>query len=173
MVDYIHIKHTLILLDSKYSEDGISIDMQILYSKLALLELCGWIEVSFDAILNEYIDKQQLMKKDSEYIKEFIQNNWGFHYDKNVFSIFCHTIGIVLWDSLQSKINTDGKLELLKSTLNNFTKKRGIAAHTNISVTQTYDSPSTILTNYDNIKDIIKFIEQFMQNLCPPSPNLQ
>lgn len=55
MIDYTSIQSTLNKLDSEYNTST-DLQMPILYSKLAVLELCGWIETNIDGMLFEYIN---------------------------------------------------------------------------------------------------------------------
>ena len=57
MIDYISIQSTLNRLDAEYNTTT-DIQLPILYSKLAVLELCGWIETNIDNILYEYVDSE-------------------------------------------------------------------------------------------------------------------
>lgn len=143
MVDYTTIDQTLTSLNNEYNNSS-DTNFQTLLSKLAMLEFCGWIEVSIDEILREYLKKKTLDQSILNTTNEKIHSNWGFHFSSNIQPLFCYVIGVVNWQKVLSDLDAINKKEILISTLNNFTKKRGIAAHTNIQVTHSYDAPSSV-----------------------------
>lgn len=160
MIDYSGIEATLGKLHSAYDADGADTEMMVLYSKLALLEFCGWIEESLDDIVNSYLVRKAISGDNLTYINGVVSNNYGFKYDKNVRPMFCSTIGICGWAYIESSINSS----LFKCTLNAMASKRDTAAHTH-TVAQTFDSPSVIRNNYRNIKPIFQAIETEMNTI--------
>lgn len=164
MVDYTTIEQTLNELNTQYNESS-DLKMQILISKFALLEFCGWIEVAIDDILLEYLVAKVSNVDIQESAKKRIENNWGFHFGSNIEPLFCHIIGVVNWQKVIDDLDRINKKEVFVSTLNNFTKKRGSAAHTNTQVTQNYDAPSTIKNNFNNIVVAIKQIQETISSL--------
>lgn len=164
MVDYTTIEQTLNELNTQYNKSS-DLKMQILISKFALLEFCGWIEVTMDDILLEYLLANVSNVDIQESAKKRIENNWGFHFQSNIEPLFCYIIGVVNWQKVVNSLDQINKKEVLVSTLNNFTKKRGTAAHTNTQVTQSYDAPSTIKNNFDNIVVAIKQIQATVTSL--------
>ena len=57
-------------------------DLQKFYSKLALLELCGWIEESMDNVV-QGIKRRLKDEKNKEYVDSIIKQNYGFGYEGN------------------------------------------------------------------------------------------
>lgn len=163
MIDFDTIENTLNFLDNQYSDidNPPSTNMQTFYSKIALLEFSGWIEQSIDLILNEYIKRKGITGSNLEYINKYIQGVYGFKFDPNVCSLFCHTIGIYNWSQIQKKMD----LEVFKSIINTYSGKRNTAAHTYTVVMQTYDAPSIIKTNYKKLKKYMQDIELEVNNL--------
>ena len=126
MIDVESINDNLKLLDSEYNKDDASTELKIIYSKMALLALCCWIEDSFDEIVKCYIAKQTLTNDIHDYIVKCVEQNYGFNYMKNIIPMFCSTIGIANWSSIQNSVDN---VEDFKSILNNLSKKRNIIAH--------------------------------------------
>lgn len=127
---------------------------KIYYSKLALIELCGWIELCIDEILEKYIDAKLLKISNINLAKNiFVKNTYGFEYDTNLRQLLIKLVGIVGVEEIEDVLEYDGGIyTLLKAQLNNLVALRNKAAHTTIAgVTHSYQSPHAILTNLNNI----------------------
>ena len=74
MINYTDIANTLNRLEREFTSCS-DIQMPVLYSKLAVLELCGWIELSVDTILYEYVDNKILDSDCKKGIKTIIKKN--------------------------------------------------------------------------------------------------
>ena len=166
MIDYISIQNTLNRLDAEYNKPGTDILLSILYSKLAVLELCGWIEVSIDNLLIDYVDKTILKEENKKQIKEIIGKNYGFKYKENLFPLFCSVLGINNVENIIDVI-PDANLVQLKALLGNYSKERNDAAHTDTlaGTTRSYTAPSSVLHDYNLIKPAFQLIETQIQAL--------
>lgn len=134
---------------------------KIYYSKLSLIELCGWIELCIDEITKNYIDLK-LSKTTNINLakKQFVDNTYGFEYDKNLRPILIKLIGIVNVEPLEDLLDHNGDFTLLKSQLNSLISLRNPAAHTSIAgVTHTYQAPSTMLIYLNSIYDKLAKLE--------------
>jgi hypothetical protein len=134
---------------------------KIYYSKLSLIELCGWIELCIDEITKNYIDLK-LSKTTNINLakKQFVDNTFGFEYDKNLRPILIKLIGIVNVEPLEDLLDHNGDFTLLKSQLNSLISLRNPAAHTSIAgVTHTYQAPSTMLIYLNSIYDKLAKLE--------------
>lgn len=137
---------------------------QKLYSKIALLELCGWLEVTLDEIVKNYALSTTVPKltnpKNIKYLEEnVIEKTYGFKYDKNFRPILIHTIGIIGVEKLENQCVAE--LQSLKSELGTIETARGVAAHTTIAgATQTYESPSVIKAKLGKIYLALEKIEK-------------
>lgn len=163
MVDYTNIKETLIRLDQEY-EKATDSKSPILLSKLAILELCGWIETSIDEILKNYIHNHVCSEICINLIIKIIDRNYGFHYKRNLLPLFSSVIGINNLDNILDKLPIP---EQIKSLTETYTKQRNDAAHTNTieGTTPSYFAPSKVLHDYGIIESAIKFIEKEMNLL--------
>lgn len=136
---------------------------QELYSKIALLELCGWLEVTLDEIVKNYAlnaEAPKLTKSNNvKYLEEIIiGKTYGFKYDENFKPILIRTIGIIGFEKLE--IKCESELQRLKSVFGTIQKERDIAAHTSMAgVMRSYDSPSTIKSKLNQIYLLLEKIE--------------
>ena len=152
-------------LDNKYNASPPpNQQWAILYSKLAIIEFCGWIEQIFDEILTSYCSTKLVEQKYKDYHKKnIIDTNYGFHYEKNFQQMLIKTIGINNLENIEDCLeNHLAYLSTFKSILGTFSKSRNIAAHTftPTGTTITYDSPSIVISNINVITPILQKIEQ-------------
>lgn len=166
MVDYIGIENTLKRLDVEYNAQMSDPQMPILFSKLAVIELCGWIEESFDDLLIGYIDTHIIDPNCQRIIKKIINDNYGFHYERHVFKIFSAVIGVNNWENIIDKLSPSD-LGNFQTILNSYSQGRNRAAHTHtpIGTTRSFDAPSLVLSNFQKIKNAISVIENEMNIL--------
>lgn len=165
MIDFTEILNTLNRLDQEFNSCS-DIQMSVLYSKLAVLELCGWIEQSVDTILYEYIDNKILDLDCKNRIKNIIKKSYGFHYDNNLFPLFCSVLGI---NNLENIIDTlpSVNFQNLKALTEAYTKERNKAAHTDtpLGTARTYNAPSQVINDFNLIKPAIQIIETEIKKL--------
>jgi hypothetical protein len=97
------IKANLISLDAKFRKTKSTKDT-LFYSKLAILELCGWLEESIDIIFMDFAKKHIKNPNNLKLIKEKIERNYGFDYDKNFKNLLIHITGIIVFERLESSM---------------------------------------------------------------------
>ena len=165
MINYTDIANTLNRLEREFTSCS-DIQMPVLYSKLAVLELCGWIELSVDTILYEYVDNKILDSDCIKGIKNIIKKNHGFHYDNNLFPLFCSVLGINNFENVIDALPSVN-FQNLKAITDAYTIERNKAAHTDtpLGTTRTYKAPSQVLTDFNLIKPAIQIIETEIQQL--------
>ncbi len=151
-----YIETTLKELETLYNEHQ-SLKKDIYYSKLALLELCGWIEESFDSIVKASVVSKLKTDEYKKILKEIIKSNYGFQYSRNVRPMFIKAMGLQKTERIETRINKTGQVQVLSTTLGNLKKVRDDNAHTFIKGTTTIiQSPSITQSQYNLILPIIK-----------------
>lgn len=115
---------------------------QQLILKLSLLELCGWIEVSFDQLYYSIAKTPEERK----IIDEKIKNCYSFKYDKFQ-DMLCLCIGVQNYNMIKNKF-TEQNFQLFKGALNNLSQQRDKLAHNN----HNFQSPQ-----YFGISDLKKY----------------
>ncbi|WP_071145648.1 hypothetical protein [Bacteroides ihuae] len=166
MIDYTNIESTLRKLDFEYSEQISDPQMPILFSKLAVIEFCGWIEESFDDVLYQYIDNHINGTNYQRLIRTSINKNHGFDYENQTFKLFSIVIGIKNWENILDRLPVLA-LTNFQTILRDYSQIRNRAAHTYtlIGTTRTFDTPSVVLSNFNKIKNPISIIETEIQSL--------
>ena len=166
MIDYDGIEATLNRLKAEYDLQNVDDQMPILFSKLAIIEFCGWIEESIDDVLYEYINMKILDPNCIRLIKVNIKKNNGFNYENNIFKLFSMVVGMNNWENIIDALPPID-MQNFETILSQYSTYRNKAAHTHtpIGTTRTYDSPSMVLNNYRKIKNALQFIENQMRVL--------
>jgi len=155
-----YIESTLQELEMLYLQHQ-SVKKDIYYSKLALLELCGWIEESFDAIVKTSIIDKLKSEAYKNILKATIKKNYGFQYSNNFRPMLTKAIGLYKSEKIERKIDSSGKVQVLSTTLGNLKQVRDDNAHTFIrGTTTTVQSPSITISQFQRIYPIIKEFER-------------
>lgn len=137
---------------------------QTYYSKLALLELCGWIEQTMDTIVENCANRKLTETSNINYVqKSIIGRTYGFLYGDHFRQMLMKVIGLIKLEILEAKINSNGDLDRLISILEALKIRRNEAAHTTITgVTPQYDAPSLIKAKLNQIYPILREINKKM-----------
>jgi len=162
-----YIESTIDDLEKMYNNSR-SQKKSIYYSKLALMELCGWVEGSMDDIVEKYCNRKLRNESYKTYVrKEIIKPNFGFQYNNNFRPMLMKAIGIVAIEKLEKKLeNSGGKITILKSKLGNLKSPRNDAAHTFIKgTTSMFDTPSIIKREFNILYPILKEIESEIRSM--------
>jgi hypothetical protein len=143
-----------------YEEPSAANERAQLLSKLAVLELCGWLEGFFDTIVME-VDSMTMA--DSEWVnKAVISGVYGFDYAKHLRAMLKHLLGEVLVRRVENRLETEapGDLERLKSILGSLWKIRCEFAHsdlvTNIASQRTFYAPSWSRAQLTSLQALIE-----------------
>lgn len=165
MIDKTKILQTLQRLDTEYNNYISDPEMPIFFSKLAIMEFCGWIEMSYDSILQEYVDSHIVDQDCRNIIHGFIRKNHGFAYESNIFQTFAIVLGANTWENILDVMSDKEKVDF-KNTLEEYSKNRNTAAHTNIAgTTNTYKAPSEVIKTFQLFLPAIQKIETEVHRL--------
>ena len=127
------------------------------FSKLAVLELSGWIEEAFDVIANRAVKRRVKSSKFEKLAKSAIKRNHGFRYDDNFLDMMAKLIGLPECEQLERYLDSDGSLTILTSELDALVNQRRVAAHVALAHTTVgFDSPSVSLGRLQTIHPIVK-----------------
>ena len=158
MVNAIGISTTINELDTLYNSNP---TQALYYSKLALLELCGWIEQTMDSIIKDCTNSKLTDSANITFVeKQIIDRTNGFHYGNHFRPMLMKLIGLIKLEQIENTLKASGDLVVLTSQLGTLKTKRDQAAHTTITgVTHVYDSPSIVRNYLNRIHPILTKIE--------------
>jgi len=128
------------------------------FSKLAIIETCGWIEESMDDIIRGCANKHLKEPKNFGFVEGLIKDTHSFKYHDNFRKMLIQTIGIINVEKLERVFDTN-KFIQMTSSLGELKQRRDDQAHTYIKgTTQTIDAPSwtkrRFLNTYEGLKDV-------------------
>jgi hypothetical protein len=156
------VQETLRQIHHWYTEPTDGNDRPKLLSKLAVLELCGWLEGEFDRLIRE-IDKGCL--KDQAWADDIIKKTNGFRYDEHFRPMIVRFLGEHITRIFEKKMEQDypGELERLKSMLGTLWLQRCSFAHgsmiANVAAQQTFYAPSWVQNQHRIISKIVEKVE--------------
>jgi len=161
MIAVSYIDNTLKELDKLYNTSS-SQKKAIYFSKLALIELCGWIEETVDDIILRH-SKRHLKEPNNKkyYESQIVKRNYGFQYEDNIRQMLIRLIGLIEVEKLEKELEKTQQITALKGYLSNIKGSRNQAAHTYLKgVTRTFNAPSRTIGDFNNIKPILEKIDQ-------------
>lgn len=138
------------------------------FSKLAILELCGWIELSMDNIIECHCNRKVKLKDNKNFVKnDVVRRTYGFDYEKNFRKMLINLIGIVGCEKIETKLPLPVHAKFI-ADLNALKKARDSLAHTYLKgavATIHIDAPSVTKARFTTIYDGLIEIEKGLRTL--------
>jgi hypothetical protein len=157
---------TLKELDTWFKEPSTSNDRPKLLSKLAILELCGWLEGEFDRLV---LLAESGRLNDRVWVdKNLISRTYGFQYDSHWRQMFARLVGEVFVRRVEAEMETTfpGDLIRLKNLLGTLWKVRCDFAHADmtahLAAQQTFQAPSWSIGQHRDLKQLLSRYETSM-----------
>ena len=159
MVNIAPITSTINELDSLYNANSAQATY---FSKLALIELCGWIEQTMDSIILDYATLKLSNPQNITFVeKNIVNNTYGFHYESHFRPMLMKVVGIIKLELIETALQSTGEFATLCSQLGTLKSNRDRVAHTTITgITHSYDSPSRIKNYLSVIHPILVKFEK-------------
>ncbi len=172
------VDETLRIINSWYIEPSIGGERPKLLSKLALLELCGWLEGEFDSLL---LQLESICLEDAEWVKEnVLDRTSGFTYVSHLRPMVSKVIGEVFARKIERRNESEfpGELDQMTSMLGSLWKLRCDFAHSdmvaNIASQQVFQAPSWVINQHRILKRCIDHfrisIEQELDSIRVQGP---
>lgn len=158
MVGKTSILQNLNAIEGLYNKSK-SLRNTLFFSKLAILELCGWIEESMDDIVRRIANRKLHDKINRSSVeKKIIKRVHGFDYNDHFRTMLVQVIGLISLERIERKIDSK-KLEVMQATLDTLKTIRNLEAHTHIKgATKILDAPSVtkkrFIDVYVGLKDL-------------------
>lgn len=150
MISRSEIEQNLRRLDRRYRRERQP--KELLYiSKLAVLELCGWIEMSMDDVVERCLIRKLREASNRKTGKTFVKRNYGFEYERHFRGMLISTIGIIGVEKIEAQLDpvNHAKLTAHLKALHNV---RNSLAHTYVrGVTTTIEAPSQTIARFNEI----------------------
>jgi hypothetical protein len=136
------------------------------YSKLAILEACGWIEESMDDIVRSCAKHYLTSSHNIDYVDNTIINRTNsFAYEQHFRQMIMRVLGIINTERLENILDQH-KFVPMKSSLLTLKDRRDTQAHTHIKgTTMIIDAPSVTKKHFLNVYDGLKNIESCVRKL--------
>lgn len=151
MIAYSYIERNLDSLDKRYRQARSNQDAMY-FSKIAMLELCGWLEISIDDCILRCA--RRILKNPSSLhvINEKIRGTYGFEYERHFRSLIMSLVGIYGFERVERRIDPS-IVANFKSELGALKTSRNTLAHTYTrGITASYDAPSVVQNRYSKVK---------------------
>lgn len=172
VIDTKGIKGNLLVVEEEYSEAMQSPDVRkggvvaALCSKLAIIEVSGWIEITIDRMLKNYLNMTLTdIALRSTVEKDVIDRVYGFHYRNEVRPLFEKIIGAARFAKIVGNLKRRNSDQAFFSLLGEIARMRDSAAHTywHEGITQHYDSPSVVRQKFEQLLPILSMINGYVK----------
>jgi len=127
-----------------------------IYSRMALINLCGWVEDELKKLGNLSVENLK-ENRSRDLVNNHTAKIYGFDYDKHLSLRLILTFGVHGFEFIESKTG-DANIAILDSVLAKLKKWRDLAAHSHANVIQC--DPSRIILEFEKIFPILKKIEK-------------
>ena len=152
-------------INTLYGAAGATSREPMFYSKLAILELCGWIEEAMDSIALSLAQRHLREPDNGKYVASAVKRTYGFDYDEHFRKMLIQVVGIIRIEKLEKKLDPI-KWAQLKSTLGALKGQRNIEAHTHLRVIRTLNAPSVTLQNFEKVYAGLEDLEVKIKRLA-------
>lgn len=167
MIAKSYIAENLRHLDAAYNNPKIA-KHGLYFSKLAVLELCGWIETSMDDIVSRHARRWLSEPANLTLVeKDIVKKTYGFDYDGHFRKMVIRLIGLIECESVEAALDATTIIRL-KSHLSSLKVARDRLAHTYVKGplgTTTIDAPSVTRARLDEIYDGLKAYDDALRSL--------
>ena len=163
MISYSYIEKNLRSLNHRYNRSKTTREADFL-SKLAVLELCGWLEVSIDNMI--YSTSSRLINNTSniKFLENKIKRTNGFEYEQDFRPLIAFVIGLAGLEEIEKSIDSSVCIKF-KSELSALKIRRNSLAHTYTKgATLSYDAPSVTLVRLQDVAAGLKAYEAALRN---------
>ena len=152
-------------LDQLYNNSWRSNRRQFFYAKLAVLEVCGWIEEIMDNIVTDCSSRKVAIPSNQTEINAMIRRNYGFEYDRHFRKMLITIVGISKIERVETYLSTTGQLSILQSKLGNLKTFRNSFAHTSTQVGRipTYNAPSLTKRDFLDVYNALREYEKALR----------
>ena len=136
-------------------------------SKLAILELCGWIEESMDDIVRRCASRCLRDLDNRKSVEKEIRRISGFQYDTHFRVMLVRVIGLMNVERLEGYLDPAVHARFV-ATLDALKKSRDSEAHTHLKgVTKTLNAPSLTLSHFEDVYKGLRAYDVALRRVIP------
>jgi hypothetical protein len=116
---------------------------ELLSSKAAILDVCGWVEEAMDKLVSETAARAALTETRMTTVeKQYIRRTNGFHYSNHFEKMLISVVGYKVLEQIEAAKASE--IAILQSILSQLTTLRNHYAHTHLNLNEPY--PAGLLT---------------------------
>jgi hypothetical protein len=118
-------------------------------SKLAILELCGWIEESMDDLVMRCAMRHLKVPDNRRYCeKDVVDKTYGFDYERNFRFMLIRLLGLINVEKVEAQVDQN-KRDAMVAALSSLKTQRNTEAHTHLRGTiRTINAPSVTMAQF-------------------------
>jgi hypothetical protein len=134
------------------------------FSKLAILELCGWIEESMDDVVMRCAMRHLKQPDNRKYCKDdFVKRTWGFDYHKNFRFMLIRLLGLINVEKIEARVDRS-KRDSMTAALSSLKAQRDAEAHTHLKgVTRTINAPSVTIAQFQPVYEGLREFDRVIR----------
>lgn len=166
MIPVTYIKRNVNHLGTSYRKSHKPIN-SLLYAKLAIIEVGGWVEISMDDLISRAGARLMVAANKKHLEKKIIERTWGFDYHSNFRSMLIQVVGIICVEKIEKSVNA-GIFAKMQAALTLLKTARHDVAHTyikNATFGAPIPAPSVVLSYFADIYAGLKDIEATMRKM--------
>lgn len=152
-------------LEAQYHENASSPDIARMVSKIAVIELAGWIEECFDTIARSSIKSQVNSNRARSLVEREIKRISGLDYENHSVRLLSAAFGAGKLAKIENELASDSRLQLFTSQLDNVRKARNSLSHTYTKATQIIDAPDVTINRFNIIVAIFQDISDLANSI--------
>lgn len=163
MIAQTYMRNNLTRLNSLYNRARTPME-SLFFSKLAILELCGWIEESMDDIVRRCAVRCLRAEANRKFVeKEVIKKTYGFDYDTHFRRMLGRVIGISNVEKLEGRLDPSVHAKFV-ATLSTLKVSRDSEAHTHLKgATKVLNAPSVTLSQFEDVYKGLKAYDHVLR----------
>ncbi len=164
MIAQSYINNNLVQLNNHFTRCS-SPKMSLYYSKMAIIELAGWVEESMDNIILMCCNRTLKEQTNKIVVRKFIKRNYGLQYDFHFRTMLMKVVGLINLEKIEKSIGLVD-IDQLRNNLEQLTEARNKVAHTHIKgVTVRINAPSITIASFRIIYSNLKSIENELKRI--------
>ena len=159
MIDSAEIRDTLDDLIDRYNSGTAIPKEQYLWAKIAIIEVCGWIEECMDRMVLDLSRNHLRRQENREIVRRRVDRTSGFTYARHFRPLLTWVIGGVSIEQLEAKLD-QRVFQSMQAELKLLAKVRNQLAHTLFAPYRpSLDSPSLVKDRFDRIYESLENVE--------------